>query len=62
MKFWFVIVSLVLLGFFGWQLWYVLQIGLKEPAYKVLQKKDGYEIRRYDPYIIAHTALSGSYS
>ncbi|MFC1841487.1 heme-binding protein [Candidatus Dependentiae bacterium] len=55
------ILFLVFFAFVGWQLWYALQITLKEPGYTVLQKKDGYEIRKYEPYLIAHIAFPGSY-
>lgn len=34
---------------------------IEEPAYSVLEKKDGYEIREYAPYIKAETVVTGSY-
>jgi len=40
---------------------YLAIMNLEEPAYTVLEKKDGYEIRRYEPYIIAKTEVSGNY-
>ncbi|MFC1842952.1 heme-binding protein [Candidatus Dependentiae bacterium] len=55
------ILFLVFFAFVGWQLWYALQVNLKEPGYTVLQKKHGYEIRKYEPYIIAHVVFPGSY-
>jgi len=55
------ILFLMILAFIGWQLWYVLRINLKEPEYTVLQKKNGYEIRKYEPYIIARIAFPGQY-
>ncbi len=61
MKFLIVLIFFALFVFIGWQLWYVLQTNIKEPAYTVLQKKDGYEIRKYDPYLIAHISFPGSY-
>lgn len=33
----------------------------KEPKYTVLEKKDGYEIRSYAPYIEAQVTVSGTY-
>lgn len=33
----------------------------KEPKYTVLEKKDGYEIREYAPYIEARVTVSGTY-
>jgi len=61
MKLWIIILFLILLGLIAWQLWFVLFVNLQEPAYRVLQKKDGYEIRQYDSYIIAHVSFAGSY-
>jgi len=60
MKAWVVIFSLIVVGFIGWQLWFALLIGVKEPSYEVLQKKNGYEVRRYTPYITAETRAAGT--
>lgn len=35
---------------------------LEEPSYTVLEKKVGYEIRKYDPYIIAEAEVGGNYN
>ncbi len=40
---------------------YLVIKNIEEPAYKVLEKKDGYEIREYAPYILAQTTVTGSY-
>jgi len=61
MKFLLFIVLFILLAFIGWQLWYVFLINLKEPTYVVLQKKNEYEIRKYDPYLTAYITFPGSY-
>ena len=61
MKFLLSIVSLLFLVFLVWQLWYVFLINLKEPTYTVLEKRDGYEIRKYDSYLTAHVTFSGAY-
>lgn len=34
----------------------------EEPKYRVVQKYDDFEIREYDPYLIAQTKVTGSYS
>jgi SOUL heme-binding protein len=34
---------------------------IEEPEYTVLEKKDGYEIREYAPYIMAATTVTGDY-
>jgi len=54
------VLSLIALGFIGWQLWFALSIGVKEPKYTVLGKKDGYEIRKYEPYIVAEVDVTGT--
>ena len=36
---------------------------LEEPSYAVIEKKSGYEVRQYDPYIVAETVVtSGEYN
>jgi len=41
---------------------YLVIRNLEEPSYTVLEKRDGYEIREYSPYIIAETEVTGNYS
>ncbi|MFT5849736.1 MAG: hypothetical protein ACI9H6_000551 [Patiriisocius sp.] len=41
---------------------YLVIKNLEEPDYSVIEKKNGYEIRQYAPYIIAETEVSGNYS
>lgn len=35
---------------------------LEEPAYTIFEKKEGYEIRKYAPYIMAATTVKGDYN
>ncbi len=35
---------------------------LEEPSYIVLEKRDGYEIRQYDSYIVAETEITSTYN
>lgn len=56
-----VIVLFILFLLIGWQLWSVFLSNSQEPVYKVLQKNNEYEIRKYDPYIIAQVSFQGSY-
>ena len=39
---------------------YLAVRSLEEPSYTVLEKKDGYEIRQYEPYIVAQTVVPSS--
>ena len=52
--------------FFGLGVWavgsYLVIRSLEEPAYTVLEKKVGYEIREYAPYIVAETKATGTFS
>jgi hypothetical protein len=41
---------------------YLVIRNLEEPTYTVLEKRDGYEIRTYEPYITAQTEVVGNYS
>lgn len=41
---------------------YLAIMNLEEPTYTVIEKKAGYEIRMYEPYIIAKTEVTGSYN
>jgi len=40
---------------------YLVIWNIEEPAYTVIEKKDGYEIRTYAPYIKAGVTVSGTY-
>ena len=41
---------------------YAIIWSIEEPSYTVIEKKDGYEIREYAPYILAETTVTGNYS
>lgn len=41
---------------------YLVIARIEEPAYTVVEKKDGYEIRQYQPYIMAKTTVTGNYA
>ncbi len=40
---------------------YLVVRSIEEPKYIVLEKRDGYEIRQYDAYIVAETVVVGNY-
>ena len=51
-----VVVVLVLI----WALYgYFAVRDIERPRYSVLEKRDGYEIRKYDQYVVAETTVSG---
>lgn len=41
---------------------YMVVRNLEQPSYTMIEKKNGYEIRKYDSYIIAETTVTGNYS
>jgi SOUL heme-binding protein len=53
----FVIAVLIL-----WSVWGYFASRAEQAEYRVLEKKDGYEIREYAPHIIAQTVTSGDYN
>ncbi len=56
------ILGAVVVGVLLWTIGSYLVIrNIEEPKYTVLEKRDGYEIRQYDPYILAQTTVTGSY-
>ena len=60
-RLWLIPIILIVVAFLLWQLWLTLLIGVKEPVYKVITKKDGYELRKIQPYLAAHVDVVGSY-
>lgn len=40
---------------------YAVVWSIEEPSYTVIEKRDGYEIRKYAPYIKAETTVTGTY-
>ncbi len=40
---------------------YAVVWSIEEPAYTVLEQREGYEIRSYNPYILAETVVTGNY-
>lgn len=52
----------IVVGLFIWVIGsYAVVWTIEEPAYTVLEEKDGYEIRGYAPYIKAEAVVTGSY-
>lgn len=54
-------IAIVLLAGWSFGSWYIVK-DIEQPAYQVLSKAGGYEIRRYEPYIVAQTTVSGDYN
>ncbi len=55
----FLIVIVVLLAL--WIVYSLLGSRVKEPAYIIVDQKEGYEIRRYESYVEARTVVAGNY-
>jgi hypothetical protein len=49
-----------LLAVWSFGSWYVVK-DIEEPSYQVLSEAGNYEVRLYEPYIIAQTTVSGDY-
>jgi len=41
---------------------YLVIRNIEKPSYEVVEKRNGYEIRQYEPYIVAETEVDGNYS
>ena len=53
-----VIGAVVLAGVFSWWYWGAT---LEQPDYEVISTGDGYEVRRYEAYLVAQTQVSGEF-
>lgn len=55
-------ISLIIIGALAlWSLgsWLVVR-NIEEPSYTVVERRDGYELRDYAPYIVAEVEVSGT--
>jgi hypothetical protein len=50
----------ILIAVWSFGSWYIVK-DIEEPSYQVLSKEGDYEVRLYEPYIIAQTTVSGGY-
>jgi hypothetical protein len=56
-----ILIIIVFVLFLAWIVWsYSVDGNLERPTYKVLEKKSGFEIREYSPYIIAKVKVDGN--
>ena len=56
-----ILLSIIAMLFLGWVAYGYFSSQSKEPKFTMLEKKDGYEIREYAPYIEARVTVSGTY-
>ncbi len=57
------ILGAVIIGLLVWIIGsYAVVWSIEEPSYTVIEKRDGYEIRKYAPYIKAEATVTGSYN
>ena len=55
------VITIVVIVAFVWSLWSVLVVrNIEQPAYTLVERRDGYEIRDYAPYIVAEVEVTGS--
>ena len=54
------VVGLGLTIWLGWTAF--VRFGVKEPTYTVLERPAGFELRQYEPYIVAYTDVEGTHS
>ncbi len=52
-------ILILLIIWFVWS-WFIIK-NIEEPTYTVLSDNSTYEVRQYDPYLIAETTVSGTY-
>jgi hypothetical protein len=58
-----VIVFLLILGLGGWSLYGMFAMeDVAGPPYSVLSREDGYEVRRYEAFVVAEIASTGFYT
>lgn len=58
-----IILVVLVVALIAWTLWSWLVVkDLEEPAYTVIENKDGYEIRAYESHILAQTTVTGTYN
>ncbi len=53
------LIVLIVAGLWSLGSWLVVR-NIEEPSYTVVEKRDGYEIRDYAPYIVAEVEVTGS--
>lgn len=55
------VITIVVIVAFVWSLWSILVVrNIEQPAYTLVERRDGYEIRDYAPYIVAEVEVTGS--
>ena len=61
MKIWITVLILLIGLLIVWVIWSYLVIkNIEQPDYSIISKEKGYEIRQYDPYIVAQVEVSGN--
>lgn len=57
----YLVFGLIVLALIAWSAFsYVFERSVKTPEYSIVEKRDGYEIRSYEPYITAQVAVAGT--
>lgn len=59
----YIIITAIAVLLIGWTAAsYLFERSIATPAYTVVEQKDGYEIRQYEPYITAQVEVAGTYN
>lgn len=56
-----IIIVLIIIGFAIWSAWSLYAYTVETLSYKVIEVKDDYEIRMYEPYIAMQTEVEGDF-
>ena len=60
---WVIVLTSAWLLFLVWVAWGALSVrGIEQPAYTLLSREEGYEVREYPAYLMAQVSLSGTWS
>lgn len=58
----YILIIIIVVLLLGWTAFsYFLDRSIASPEYTVFEQKDGYEIRSYEPYILAQVEVTGTY-
>jgi len=61
-KYMYIALAIIVVALVAWMaVSYLIEHSVKTPNYSVIEKRDGYEVRSYEPYITAQVEVGGTY-